>query len=90
MFGKDKKTDLFLTEPQRTAAPGPIFIEFTGASGSLDDDGMLKDYVPRDKITINVNRISGYYDHTILVEGRKIRVMDSYNQIALKILEAMK
>ena len=89
MFGKDK-----IQKPERLIGvvinQKPIFIEFTGASGSLDDDGMLKDYVPRDKITINVNRISGYYDHTILVEGRKIRVMDSYNEIALKILEAMK
>jgi hypothetical protein len=97
MFGKKEEQELnrarqifHIPQPEAAPAAKPIFVEFTGASGSLDEDGMLKDYVPRDKITINVNRISGYYDHTILVEGRKIRVMDSYNQIALKILEAMK
>ena len=92
MFGRKNDIPELPSVTPQAAAPAakPIFIEFTGASGSLDDDGMLKDYVPRDKITINVNRISGYYDHTILVEGRKIRVMDSYAQIALKILEAMK
>ena len=91
MFGRKNDLPELPSVTPPTAAPVlPVFIEFTGATGSLDDDGFLKDYVPRDKITINVNRISGYYDHTILVEGRKIRVMDSYAQIALKILEAMK
>ena len=99
MFGKKnaiatEQVDIggILTSQSQAAAPvvRPVFIEFTGATGSVDDDGFLRNYVPRDKITINLARISGFYDHTILVEGRKIRVMDSYSQIALKVLEAMK
>lgn len=70
--------------------PQAVFVEFQGATGSTDDCGQLLEYIPRDKITVNVIRISGFYDHTILIDGRKIRVMDTYNQIALKILEAMK
>lgn len=73
--------------PETKAA---VFVEFQGATGSTDDCGQLLEYIPRDKITVNVIRISGFYDHTILVDGRKIRVMETYSQIALKILEAMK
>lgn len=68
----------------------PVFVEFRGAIANVDDDSMKVEYIPRDQISVNICRISGFYDHTILVEGRKIRVMDTYAQIALKILEAMK
>jgi len=70
-------------------AGGPVLVEFTGAIATMEGDGAL-DYTPRDKITVNIHRISGFYDHTILVDGRKIRVMETYSQIALKILEAMR
>ena len=67
-----------------------VFVEFTGATGSADDEGKISDYIPREKITINISRVSGFYDHTILADGRKIRVMETYAQIALKILQALK
>lgn len=72
------------------ASQAAVFVEFTGATGAADDDGKISDYVPRERITVNILRISGFYDHTILAEGRKIRVMETYAQIALKILQAMK
>ena len=92
MFG-NKTGKLLYDEQPRTVVMNrtkAVFVEFQGATGSTDDDGVLVGYVPRDKITINVARISGFYDHTILIDGRKIRVMESYNKIALKILEAMR
>ena len=94
MFGRNNQVKLLYDEaPPRTVVmnrPNAVFVEFQGAIGSTDDDGVLREYVPRDKISVNVMRISGYYDHTILIEGRKIRVMETYAQIALKILEAMR
>lgn len=67
-----------------------LMVEFTGAEILFDDDGRKVDWTPREKICVNIARVDGYYDHTILVDGRKIRVMETYAQIALKILEAMK
>ena len=95
MFGKNKAPYGKILFDQ--AAPAimratekPVFLEFRGAIANVDDDSMKVEYTPRDLISVNLSRISGFYDHTILVEGRKIRVMDTYAQIALKILEAMK
>lgn len=65
-----------------------VFVEFEGALAEKFDDELT--FTPRGKISLNPARIAGYYDHTILVDGYKIRVMDTYAQIALKILEATK
>lgn len=91
MFGRKAEqlqADPVLVYPkeERLAA----FVEFTGATGMPDEDGKMDEYVPREKITVNVLRISGFYDHTILVEGRKIRVMETYAQIALKVMAALR
>ena len=67
----------------------PVFVEFEGATSEMEEDGRLT-FSPRGKITIQLNNIGGYYDHTILLMGYKIRVMETYAQIAVKILEAMK
>jgi hypothetical protein len=94
MFGKNGHAKLLFDTPEHQILiperSQACFVEFRGATGSTDDEGRLLEYVPRDNITVNVARISGFYDHTILVDGRKIRVMETYSQIALKILEAMR
>jgi len=66
----------------------PVFIELEGALCEKEDDRLV--YTPRGEIAINPARIAGYYDHTIMIDGYKIRVMESYAQIALKIAEASK
>jgi len=66
----------------------PVFIELEGALCEKEDDRLV--YTPRGAIAINPERIAGYYDHTIMIDGYKIRVMESYAQIALKIAEASK
>lgn len=66
---------------------GPMFLSFQGAAVEYDDDGRLS-YLPRGEVVVNVGRIGAYYDHTLLIEGHKIRVMDTVSQIGLKILEA--
>ena len=61
------------------------FVEFYGAAMGYDEDGKLIDIVERDPIVINVSRIDSYYDHTILVAGRKVRVMETRNEITRKL-----
>lgn len=69
-------------------SPISVFVEFQGAACDVDDEGHMMDFVPRGAIVLNLNHICGYYDHTILIAGRKIRVMETCNQISLKIMEA--
>ena len=64
---------------------GVTFVEFMGAACDIDDAGNMVDFVPRGPIVLNVSAITGYYDHTALVEGRKIRVMETCEQITRKI-----
>lgn len=67
----------------------PLFVSFMGADVTFsDDDGAMMSYKPRGEVVVNVNRIGAFYDHTIIVEAHKIRVMDTVSQIGLKILEA--
>lgn len=71
--------------------PGGVqFVEFMGAACDVDDAGNMIDFVPRGNIVINLSAITGYYDHTILIDSRKIRVMESCDQISQKIKAAMK
>jgi len=67
----------------------PVFVEFEGALAVAGEDGKLE-FTPRGKISINVANIGGYYDHTILLFGNKVRVMETAAQIGLKIMEAGK
>lgn len=61
-------------------------VTFEGAELSLSDDiNHPFNYTPRGAITINLDRIDAYYDHTILVGGHKIRVMDTFDEIRQKI-----
>lgn len=53
------------------------FIRFHGAIKEGDE------YIDRGPVCINPDRISVFYDHTIMAEdGIKIRVMESFNEIA--------
>jgi len=90
MFGR-KVEKIETTEEIRNVelvAAQPVFIELQGALCEKEDDRLI--YTPRGEIAINPARIAGYYDHTIMIDGYKIRVMESYVQIALKIAEASK
>lgn len=71
-------------------SPIAVFVEFQGAVCDVDDFGNLIDFQPRGPIVINANSILGYYDHTILIKDKKIRVMETCREISLKILEARK
>jgi len=98
MFGKHK--DVIPYVGQRLCTPqapsvavvrdrAPVFVEFEGALCEADDSGRLE-YSPRGKISINVHSIGGFYDHRILVFGNKVHVMETRNEIELKIREALK
>ena len=92
MFGnKRDESEPILLYPQTQGSVfmyGPVFVEFQGATCDVDFEGHMMDFVPRGAIVLNLNHICGYYDHTILIAGRKIRVMETCNQISLKIMEA--
>ena len=59
------------------------FIRFMGASYEMDGD--TKVYSPIGEIYLNPTHISGFYDHTIMVKGYKIRVMETVDEIAGKL-----
>jgi hypothetical protein len=63
-----------------------VFASFQGAATDIDDDGKIVDYVPRGEIMINVAQICAFYDHTIMVCGHKIRVMETLEEIRRKIV----
>ena len=60
------------------------FVQFQGALTDLDDDGVI-DYTPRGNVFVNVAQIAAFYDHTLVVMGRKIRVMETLDEIEQKI-----
>ena len=78
MFGKTTGKMIY-DEPQRI-----VFVTFQGAVTDVDDDGAV-DYAPRGEICVNVSQIAAFYNHTILVMGRKIRVMESMDEIRRKL-----
>ena len=90
MFGKripETPEGLLFEKHENVAVFVPQLIEFQGALVDKDADDQLT-YTPRGKISVNPARIAGYYDHTILIDGYKVRVMETYAQIALKLMEA--
>ena len=94
MFGKGKHTgQALLYTPEKTQVimfPHEKFVEFEGAAVRVDEETGKLEFMPRGPIVINVRRIGAYYDHTIILFGNKIRVMETAAQIALKIMEAEK
>ena len=65
------------------------FIEFQGAMASVDEDTNRLEYTPRGPIWIQAGNIGAYYDHTILLFGNKIRVMETAEEIREKLTEGM-
>lgn len=61
-------------------AHGVWFVQFMGAMEGSDGD-----YYERGPIWINPARITAFYDHTILVDGYKIRVMDTEEEIVRRL-----
>lgn len=59
---------------------GVWFIQFMGAM-----EGSNGQYYERGPIWINPARITAFYDHTILVDGYKIRVMDTEEEIVRRL-----
>ncbi len=63
------------------------FIKFTGAHMETEDNGRVT-YSPWDVIVVNMEQIGAVYDHTIVIMGHKIRVMESLEEIIERISDA--
>ena len=57
------------------------FLVLQGANTVLDDDGFVTGYTPRGEVVINIREIVSFYDHTVIVDGHKIRVMETADEI---------
>ena len=62
-------------------------IEFRGAT--RDELAGQIDYTDRGSIWINPALVAGFYDHTILIEGNKIRVMETADGIRERLERAV-
>lgn len=60
------------------------FIKFMGAHMETEDNGQVN-YSPWDNVVVNVAQIGAVYDHTIVIMGHKIRVMESLEEIMERI-----
>ena len=78
MFGK-----LLYDEPK----PVAMFVTLMGAATDIDDEGKIIDYAPRGEVVINVAQIGAVYDHTIIIMGHKIRVMETLEEIRRKLIK---
>lgn len=58
-----------------------LMIRFQGATQAGDE------YTERGPIWVNPERICAIYDHTILVDGYKIRIMETAREAVKKINE---
>ena len=76
MFGKSDGKLLY-DPPAQTI----MFVSFMGAATDIDDDGRITEYIPRGEVVINVAQICAIYEHTVIVMGHKIRVMESVDEI---------
>ena len=76
MFGK-----LLYDEPK----PLMMFAKFMGASTEVDDDGRITKYLPRGEVVINIAQIGAVYDHTLVIMGHKIRVVENLEEIKARL-----
>lgn len=60
-----------------------MFLKFEGAAMTEGDNG--REYKPRGPIWIESNAIVAYYSHTVLTNQNKIRVMETEEDIRLKL-----
>jgi len=65
------------------------FVKFTGAHMETEDNGRVT-YSPWDTIVVNMDQIGAAYDHTIVIMGHKIRVMESLDEIIERIGAALR
>ena len=84
----DPQPKMMIVGDQETKKKMSWFVEFEGALAQVNEDTGKLEFVPRGAIHINVNQIGGFYDHTLLIFGNKIRVMETAAQIYMKIKEA--
>lgn len=56
-----------------------VFLKLTGASCTRTED--TKEYHPIAPVIVNVSQVGAIYDHTILVSGQKVVVMESLTEI---------
>lgn len=61
-------------------------IKFRGAKEHFDDDGN-KTYEEREPFWANEAAVQGVYDHTIVIVGRNIKVMETEEEIVKKLGE---
>ena len=61
-----------------------MLIEFMGATSRTEDDGS-RTWEPRGPVSINPSHVVAAYDHSIVVPGNIIRVMESYDEIMKKL-----
>jgi hypothetical protein len=57
------------------------FLVLQGANTTMDDDGLVVGHTPRGQVVINIRHIMAFYDNTIIVDGHKIRVMETADEI---------
>ena len=57
-----------------------MLIEFQGATSRTEDDGS-RTWEPRGPVAINPDHVVAVYDHSVVVPGNIIRVMESYEEI---------
>ena len=57
------------------------FLVLQGANTTMDDDGLVVGHTPRGQVIINIRHIMAFYDNTIIVDGHKIRVMETADEI---------
>ena len=90
-FEKKEPVKIVIDPTQRLVKPVPKearFIDLEGAMARVNEETGKLEFLPRGPISIAVDKIGAYYDNTIIIFGNKIRVMETANQIAVKILEA--
>ena len=63
---------------------GENFVAFRGALMEVDDDGNTS-FTPRTSVIVNTDQIGAAFDHTVIVMGHKIRVMENVEEIGIKI-----
>ena len=60
----------------------PVMVEFMGATYAEEDGEKV--YRALNAVSVNPFNVSAFYDHTILLGGNKIRVMETYDEIKQK------
>lgn len=57
------------------------FLVLQRANTTMDDDGLVVGHTPRGQVVINIRHIMAFYDNTVIVDGHKIRVMETADEI---------